>query len=169
MKQKTFHTFTRKLDQIEVDWSKTSSGEFVTVLSEVIVPPAVGSPLSLDAPGLPERLITPKPTPTDLKSARTGITRAHLGIATYGTIVLKQDNDWTEPVSLFPPLHVAVLRKSDIVPDMSSAFEWLAEAMTDHRASLVMATGPSATADMGALVRGAHGPESVHVIILSDL
>jgi L-lactate dehydrogenase complex protein LldG len=32
----------------------------------------------------------------------------------------------------------------------------------------VLATGPSATADMGELVLGAHGPESVHVVILDE-
>jgi len=31
-----------------------------------------------------------------------------------------------------------------------------------------LATGPSATADMGALVRGAHGPERVHVLLIDD-
>jgi len=30
----------------------------------------------------------------------------------------------------------------------------------------VFVTGPSATADMGPLVRGVHGPHQLHVIVL---
>jgi len=31
-----------------------------------------------------------------------------------------------------------------------------------------MATGPSATGDMGALVQGVHGPSEVHVIVVES-
>ncbi|TKX83368.1 hypothetical protein EXE43_24625, partial [Halorubrum sp. SS5] len=33
---------------------------------------------------------------------------------------------------------------------------------------VVFATGPSATADMGGLVHGAHGPKEVHVVLLRE-
>lgn len=32
----------------------------------------------------------------------------------------------------------------------------------------ILATGPSATADMGALVQGVHGPRTVHVVLVED-
>ena len=34
--------------------------------------------------------------------------------------------------------------------------------------SVVLATGPSATADMGTLVHGVHGPKDVHVVLVTD-
>jgi len=33
---------------------------------------------------------------------------------------------------------------------------------------VILATGPSATADMGDLVLGAHGPRAVHALLLED-
>lgn len=169
MERSTFAMFTSKLDQLDVAWTRTARKNFTDVLSHVIEPPVVGSPLPFDDIELPESLVTLNPSAGALEEARTGITAVHLAIASYGTIVIQQDSDWNEPISLFPPLHVAILRSSDIVPDMTAAFQYLSEMMADRATSVVLATGPSATADMGALVRGAHGPESVHVIILSDL
>jgi L-lactate dehydrogenase complex protein LldG len=51
---------------------------------------------------------------------------------------------------------------------MPEAFSWLAEHVTSEGGSAIVATGPSATADMGALVKGAHGPKVVHVVVLDD-
>ena len=62
----------------------------------------------------------------------------------------------------------AVLAASDIVPDMEDAFAVLGPIFRNEKTSLVLATGPSATADMGALVKGAHGPKRVHVVILEN-
>ena len=99
--------------------------------------------------------------------ARTGVTAAALGVADYGSVVLRSDREGTEPVSLYVDRHVAVVRASDVVPDMPAAFERLGPLLRDG-ASAVLATGPSATADMGALVKGAHGPKTVHVVVLDE-
>ncbi|MFB6268738.1 MAG: lactate utilization protein C, partial [Halobacterium sp.] len=32
----------------------------------------------------------------------------------------------------------------------------------------VLATGASATADMGEIVTGVHGPQSVHAVVITD-
>lgn len=102
-----------------------------------------------------------------LDEAQTGLTAARLGIADYGTVVLQHDGT-TERVSLLPERHVTVLRQSDLVADMPAAFGRLGPILREAPTSLVLATGPSATADMGGLVRGAHGPQAVHVIICTD-
>jgi L-lactate dehydrogenase complex protein LldG len=101
-----------------------------------------------------------------LDAATTGVTAAGLAIADYGSLLLRATPDGSEPVSLFPDLHVAVLRASDIVPDMETALSRFGEDCRDRRQSAIVATGPSATADMGALVRGAHGPTEVHVVVV---
>ncbi len=70
-------------------------------------------------------------------------------------------------MSLFPDLHVPVLRESDLVADMPTAIERLGPQLREGHSAIV-ATGPSATADMGSLVKGAHGPKDVHVLLLEE-
>lgn len=159
--------FVGSLDRLGVEYTITAAAGFGQALRQAVRLPAVGAPLPF------ERLdhdveVTMDPTAGELESARTGVTAARLGIAAYGSILIQTAPDEAEPISLFPERHVAVLRASDLVPDMPAAFRRIAEAIRQERASLVMATGPSATADMGALVRGAHGPREVHVVILED-
>jgi L-lactate dehydrogenase complex protein LldG len=163
----TVTTFEASLDRLDVDWTHTTDDGLGDVLREVATEPAVGTPLPFEAT-LPEWVNT-DPAPHELEMASTGVTAARLGVADYGSVVLPSTPDGAEPVSLFPDLHVAVLRTSDVVPGMGEAFDFLGEAFRDgDHSSAVLATGPSATADMGALVRGAHGPKDVHVVMLDE-
>lgn len=160
--------FLASLNRLEVEWARTTTAGFSDTLDAVIEPPAVGAPLPFDEVSLAGSGVTLNPTPAQLEAAETGVTAIRLGVASYGTIVIESAPDATEAASLFPPLHVAVLRAADIVPDLEAAFQWLGHTLRDEPTSAILATGPSATADMGALVRGAHGPKRVHVIILDD-
>lgn len=163
----TVTTFEASLERLEVDWTHTTREGLTDVLEEVATIPAVGTPLPFDV-SLPEWVNT-APTPHELDEATTGITAAGLGIADYGSVVLPSTPEGTEPVSLFPDLHVAVLRTEDVVPGMTDAFAYLGEQFRDgEHASAIIATGPSATADMGELVKGAHGPKDVHVVMLDE-
>jgi len=69
-------------------------------------------------------------------------------------------------VSLFVDRHVAVLDEADVVPNMEAAFERFGAEIPDTYGDAIIATGPSATADMGALVKGAHGPSEVRVVVV---
>jgi len=73
----------------------------------------------------------------------------------------------TEPVSLYCPTHVAVVRESDVVPDVESVTDYLGDRFAAGGSS-VFATGVSSTGDMGALVEGVHGPKRVEVVLLTD-
>jgi len=161
--------FVESLDRLGVAWSRTTVADFASVLLDVLVPPAIGAPLPIDELSLDSEVVTLAPTPAQIEAAQTGITFACMAIANYGTVVLRSRSDATEAASLFPNLHVAVLRGSDVVPDMNAAFDGLGPAVRKHPHSLIFATGPSATADMGALVTGAHGPRHVHVIVVDEL
>ncbi|WP_410764432.1 LutC/YkgG family protein [Haloferax sp. DFSO60] len=167
MPTRTVATFEASLDRLNVGWTHTSPDEFEATLSAVCDDPTVGVSLPFDEVTLPSWVNT-EPTPADLREARTGITAAGLAIADYGSVVIQATPDGAEPVSLFGDCHVAILRKSDIVPDMPAAFSWLAEEFQRTPSSAIIATGPSATADMGELVKGAHGPKEVHVVILDE-
>ncbi len=160
--------FLVSLDRLEVAWTRTAACDGKAVLQRIVEPPVVGTVLPIDGVSLDATNETLDPSADELRAARTGVTAARLGIADYGSIVIESWADATEAASLFPPLHVAVLRASDVVPDMTAAFEHLSCHIQDGCTSVILATGPSATADMGALVRGAHGPERVHVVLIDD-
>lgn len=51
---------------------------------------------------------------------------------------------------------------------MDATFDRLAEDIRGGTGQAIIATGPSATADMGGLVKGAHGPIDVTVVLLED-
>lgn len=167
MSTDTVATFEASLDRLDVGWTHASGDEFETVLRDVCEDPTVGVPLSHDAATLPSWVDT-DPTAATIRDAATGVTEAGLGIADYGSVVLQGTPDGVEPVSLYGDRHVAVLRASDVAPGMREAFEWFGEEFRTGHSSAVVATGPSATADMGALVKGAHGPKEVHVVILDE-
>ena len=164
----TLTALLESLDRLEVGWTRTSSTDLEGALTEVVIAPTMGVPLPFEGVSLKGAGVAFDPTPSELAAARTGITAARLAIADYGTLVIQSAPDNTEAVSLYPALHVAVLRASDIVPTMKEAFQRLGPALRANPTTAILATGPSATADMGALVRGAHGPKRVHVMILED-
>lgn len=162
----TYDRFAARADDFGAEVTRLPADEATGAIEAAIKEPAVGAPLPWDDVSLPRNVET-DPTPADLDASVTGVTAASLGIADYGSIVLRATPDGVEPVSLFPDHHVAVLREADLVPDMAAAFERLGEELRDSRGSAVLATGPSATADMGELVKGAHGPKTVDIVVLS--
>jgi L-lactate dehydrogenase complex protein LldG len=163
----TLATFEASLRRLDVDLTRTTPARLHDVLAEVATEPAVGARLPFPDASLPAWIRT-DPSPAALEAAETGVSPARLAVADYGSVALPATTDGAEPVSLFPPLHVPVVRAADVVPGMPDAFAELGPELRDGRGSVVLATGPSATADMGALVHGAHGPREVHVVLLTD-
>jgi len=165
-------TFESSLDELGVSVTRTTAEAFADDLAETIEPPAVGVPLDLPVEGsgvsLDDAPIEVDPTPTTLREATTGVTPAQLGVGDYGSLALTLTDRGSELVSLFVERHVAVVRADDIVADMDAAVDELHEEFNDEGTSTILATGPSATADMGALVKGAHGPKEVHVIVVEE-
>lgn len=159
--------FESSLSALDVPLTRTTAAGVPDALDEAIVEPAVGVPLGIEGVSLPPT-VTIDPSPAQLGAARTGVTPAGLGIAEYGTVVVRVREAGDDPVSLYPERHVAVVRESDVVPDMPAAIAWLADEFDAGRRSAILATGASATADMGALVEGVHGPSDVHVIAVTD-
>ncbi|SNZ15191.1 L-lactate dehydrogenase complex protein LldG [Natronoarchaeum philippinense] len=165
-------TFESSLDELGVSVTNTTAEAFGDRLDDVIVEAAVGVSLdrAFDEPdlSLDAAAVEVDPTPASLRAATTGVTGASLGVADYGSLALTLTDRASELVSLFVERHVAVVRAADIVADMDAAVEDLHETFNDEGGSAILATGPSATADMGALVKGAHGPKDVHVIVVEE-
>ena len=161
-------TFGSSLEGLGVGWTRVEAAGFSEALADVVEEPAVGVPLPFDGVSLADTSVEVDPTPAALEAATTGVTPVGLGIADYGSILVEHSLAGEEPVSLFVDVHVAVLAESDVVPDMPAAFGRMGESFRAGRDDAIIATGASATADMGALVEGVHGPEEVHVIVLED-
>lgn len=161
-------TFEDRLADHEASLTRTDADGFQDALADRLGQPAVGTTLPFGGVSYGDLEVTVDPSPAALEAAATGVTAATLGIADYGTVVVASGPETTEAASLYPETHVAVLAASDLVPDMPAAFERLQRAFEGGLTGAVLATGPSATADMGALVYGAHGPRAVHVLLLTD-
>lgn len=150
-----------------VECTRVEAGGFEAALDDAVDAPAVGAPLDVEGVSLEDTVVEVPPTPRRLDGAETGVTRVHGGVVEHGSFVVRSDAAGTEPVSLYPRKHVGVLRASDLYEDVDAAASWLREAFEDGR-SAVLATGASSTADMGELVEGVHGPQTVHAVVLTD-
>ncbi len=94
-----------------------------------------------------------------------GITLARMGIAETGSIVVRSGSQTRRLASLAVPEHIAILRASQIVPDL---LDWAASLGEPMPANEVLITGPSKTSDIESnLVMGVHGPKNVHVVLLA--
>ncbi|MFC7008627.1 LUD domain-containing protein [Halalkalicoccus salilacus] len=160
--------FQQSLARLDTASTVVSPDEFETELEGIIETPAVGADLSFDDLTVSNLPVSLEPSPSQLREAVTGVTGSRMGIASLGTVAVESRSTGDEFVALYPEFHVVVVRESDIRADLSDAFAWLRDEFEAGRRSLILATGPSSTGDMGALVRGVHGPERVHVVIVRD-
>jgi L-lactate dehydrogenase complex protein LldG len=95
-------------------------------------------------------------------AAVTGVVAA---IAETGTLVCVSGPAAARGASLIPPVHIALLDRTQIVGDLFDYFDRLAN--TGSPANINLITGPSKTADIeGILITGVHGPGVVHVLLL---
>lgn len=156
--------FQEKLQAIGVESTTISAEELTAELESRMDEPAVASPLG-DGVELPDN-VSLEPTMDELKAAKTGLTRARLGVASLGSIVVPSGPGLDGPVSLYPPKHVAMLTADDIVPDIATALETLSTTFENGENDVVFVTGPSSTGDMGELVVGVHGPGEMEVVIV---
>ncbi|MAZ06638.1 MAG: lactate utilization protein [Halomonas sp.] len=89
-------------------------------------------------------------------------------IAATGSLVLWPDRHEPRLMSLVPPVHIALLKASEIhdnLYDMMMAQDWAAGLPTN----VLLVSGPSKTADIEqVLAYGAHGPRELIVLILED-
>lgn len=96
-----------------------------------------------------------------------GITAPAIAVADSATLIELTGPGRPSSTSLVPSIHVALLRRENLVADMSEAYARLEGER--HLDRFVFISGPSKTADIEAhLVFGAHGPCELHIIVLSE-
>lgn len=106
-----------------------------------------------------------------IANSGVGITEADYALADTGSLVLISSPDKPRGVSLIPPVHLAIVRKENILRGIGELFGLLNEIYTSPEAipaCTTFITGPSRTADIELnLTLGVHGPKELHVLIVS--
>lgn len=102
--------------------------------------------------------------------ADAGITVAVAGVADCGAIACRTSRVEARLASVAPPIHVALLNATAIVPDMIDLFRAASEhGWSGCSSAITLIAGPSKTADIeGVLITGVHGPREVHVMLILD-
>ncbi len=95
------------------------------------------------------------------------VTLAVAGIAETGSVVLRSDSDNPTTLNFLPDTHVIALRTSDIVGHPEDVWARMRAAGGDWPRTVNVISGPSRTADVGGVVvRPAHGPMNVHLVLV---
>lgn len=105
-----------------------------------------------------------------LLAAEIGISSCDIAAAETGTLAVFARPGQERMVSLLPPIHIAIVAESQIVPDLYDLFQKLAELGFDGMPSnATLITGPSKTGDIELeLTTGVHGPGQVHVVVVRN-
>jgi L-lactate dehydrogenase complex protein LldG len=100
---------------------------------------------------------------------RAALSRAVVAAAETGTLVLVSGADNPTTLAFLPETHFILVRAGDVAGSYEEAFDSLraiyGEGALPRTVNLI--SGPSRTADIEqTIVRGAHGPKRLHVVIL---
>mgnify|MGYP000703921926 FL=1 len=160
---------------------EAAAGSHARVSSINEVPRAVGDYLeNLETDGhktglSPHPRLTELDWPEDLGIDRefanartwgTAIAVGYMGIAETGSVVMPSGPTRPTTLNFLPDRHIVVLAIEDIVDYMESVWDrLLAEGEMPRTVNVI--TGPSRTADVEQTLQlGAHGPRSLHVILV---
>jgi L-lactate dehydrogenase complex protein LldG len=98
-------------------------------------------------------------------SADVGLTGCHAAIAETGSIVVLSGPGTPRSASLLPPVHVCLVRRTDLLATMGEFFATRAQDIA-AASCCTFISGPSRTADIELqLTLGVHGPGRVVVIV----
>jgi len=109
-----------------------------------------------------------EPSDEQLSTAGVGVSDAFAGVASSGSVCIAMGPPLVATASLLMPLHIVLLPANRIVARPRDVFDPACLGGEGLRRNLVFITGPSATADMGPLVRGVHGPHHLQILLLRD-
>jgi len=99
------------------------------------------------------------------------LTPSLAGIAETGTVMLVSGPETPSTLAFLPAVHVALLRKRDIVGAYEEGWQRIRAASAEGKPprSVNFITGPSRTADIEqTLLMGIHGPRNLHIILVDE-
>ena len=105
-----------------------------------------------------------------LAESDIGITEVDFAIADTGTLVLFSENKKPRIPSVLAPVHIAVLKKENILTNIHELFSRIKTQysdLTEISSCMTFITGPSRTADIElSLTLGVHGPGRLIVFLI---
>jgi L-lactate dehydrogenase complex protein LldG len=104
----------------------------------------------------------------DLESCDAGLTECEALVAQTGSVLVSAPSAGGRALSVLPPHHIVLARRSQMVPDLSVALQRVQEKFKGNFPSfLSFISGPSRTGDIERiLVLGAHGPKKLTILLL---
>ena len=94
-------------------------------------------------------------------------TSTHGGIAETGTIILWPDTHEPRLISLVPPVHIALVEKTEIYSTFADALKTQNWIKTGLPTNILLISGPSKSADIEqTLTYGVHGPKELVIILV---
>ncbi|QDV04656.1 Lactate utilization protein C [Planctomycetes bacterium Poly30] len=103
----------------------------------------------------------------DLFHCDAGISGVYAAVAETGTLVMSTADERNRLTSLVPDVHLAIVRRDQVVPTLDHVFERFGEGAATPPRCITFITGPSRTADIELeLVVGVHGPKALYVILV---
>ncbi len=118
----------------------------------------------LDAAGFPHQELVAR-----LEGAAAGITTVDYALAETGTLAVSSEEPAALLVSLLPPLHIAIVRRSQIYSSLDEVIGRIGQHLSQTKMggrSVSFITGPSRTSDVELVLSiGVHGPKELHVVI----
>ena len=131
--------------------------------------------LAPDISVAPSLRALPWPVTMEVRDAKARIgekltvTRAVAAIAETGSVVLCSGDDAPGSLNYAPEVHVIVLDRAHITAYLEDGLAKVKAAYDPWPRAVNVVSGPSRTADVaGIVVRPAHGPKSVHLLIMSS-
>jgi L-lactate dehydrogenase complex protein LldG len=104
----------------------------------------------------------------ELESCDAGLTECECLVAQTGSVCVTALSSGGRTLSVLPPHHLVIARRDQLVPDLTTAFELLAQKYAPNYPSFIsFISGPSRTGDIERiLVLGAHGPRKLTVLLV---
>ncbi len=120
------------------------------------------------AVGLPVCLTNRGYDKAELESCDAALTECDALVAQTGSVLVTSRSAGGRALSVLPPHHIVLARRSQLVADLPDAFQLLQRKYADNYPSLIsFITGPSRTGDIERiLVLGAHGPKRLTILCL---
>ncbi len=108
-------------------------------------------------------------SPSEVAQAGAGISEVDLAVAESGTLAQDVTELRRRLVSTLPPVHIALVRASNIVETFSEALERAGRGEGGIPGYLAFITGPSRTGDIeSVLTIGVHGPGELLIVFVGD-
>jgi L-lactate dehydrogenase complex protein LldG len=124
----------------------------------------IGIEAALRAAGCELLLASDPEWTADLPGVAVGVTGSFCAVAEPSTVGLAATPGVPRATSLVPPVHVCIVKASDIVPAFADAVERLATTVLPSAVTWI--GGPSRTGDLEMVqTLGVHGPRTVDVVI----